>query len=65
MNILSWWSAGVTSAVASKLAIERFGKENVRLIYFHIDTAHSDNLRFKKECEEWYGKEIEVYKLRG
>lgn len=62
MNILSWWSAGVTSAVASKLAIERFGRENVRLIYFHIDTAHSDNIRFKRECEDWYGKEIEVYK---
>ena len=62
MKVLSWWSAGVTSAVASKLAIERFGIDNVRLIYFHIDTAHEDNVRFKRECEDWYGKEIEVYK---
>ena len=27
--IICWWSAGVTSAVATKLAIDEFGKENV------------------------------------
>ncbi len=56
--IISWWSAGVTSAVATKIAIDEHGIDNVLPIYFHIDSAHEDNVRFKKECEEWYGKEI-------
>jgi hypothetical protein len=58
--IISWWSAGVTSAVATKLAIDEYGVGNVLPIYFQIDSSHKDNDRFKKECEEWYGTEIQV-----
>lgn len=58
--IIAWWSAGVTSAVATKLAIDEHGKESVLPIYFAIDSAHSDNARFKEQCEEWYGREILV-----
>jgi hypothetical protein len=58
--IISWWSAGVTSAVATKLAIDKYGVDNVVPIYFAIDSAHPDNKRFKEECEEWYGREIVV-----
>lgn len=61
-NIIAWWSAGVTSAVATKLAIDEFGVDNVRPIYFHISSAHSDNERFKSQCEDWYKKKIEVWK---
>lgn len=60
--IIAWWSAGVTSAVATKLAMDKYGKDNVQPIYFHIDSAHEDNNRFIKECEDWYGKEILVTK---
>lgn len=60
--IIAWWSAGVTSAVATKLAIDEFGKDNVLPVYFQIDSAHKDNKRFKKQCEQWYGREIEVYR---
>lgn len=58
--IISWWSAGVTSAVATKLAIQEYGIENVEPVYFKIDSAHPDNDRFIKECEEWYGKKIKT-----
>ena len=58
--IIAWWSAGVTSAIATKLALDMYGKGNVMPIYFQIDSAHPDNLRFKQECEEWYGKDIVV-----
>ena len=58
--IIAWWSAGVTSAVATKLAIDKYGKDNVVPIYFHIDSAHKDNNRFKEQCEEWYGRDIVV-----
>ena len=60
--IISWWSAGVTSAVATKLAIDKYGSDAVRPMYFQIDSAHPDNDRFKSQCEEWYGKKIEVHR---
>ncbi len=63
--IIAWWSAGVTSAVATKLAIDKYGKDNVLPIYFHIDSAHEDNARFKEQCEEWYGREIVVEQAKG
>jgi hypothetical protein len=62
--IISWWSAGVTSAVATKLIMDEFGIDNVCPVYFHIDSAHSDNQRFKSECEQWYGKEIRTVKAK-
>lgn len=55
---LAWFSCGITSAVACKLAIEQYGKENVILIYIEIDSAHPDNERFIKDCEKWFGVEI-------
>lgn len=57
---IGWWSAGVTSAVACKFLVEQHGADNVRLIYFKIGTAHPDNARFIRECEEWYGTKIEI-----
>lgn len=60
-DILCWWSAGATSAVAIKLAIEKYGKERCRIIYFKIGTAHQDNKRFIQDCEKWYGLEIEQH----
>lgn len=56
--VLAWWSAGVTSAVACKMALEMY--DNVKLYYIKIDTAHPDNERFKADCEKWYGCKIET-----
>ncbi len=53
--IISWFSAGVSSAVATKLAMDEIDK----IIYIHIDDQHPDTLRFVDECEEWFGKPIE------
>ena len=52
---VSWFSAGVSSAVATKLAIDEIDK----IIYIHIDDQHPDTLRFVNECEEWFCKPIE------
>lgn len=57
---VGWWSAGATSAVACKMALEMY--QNVELYYIHIDSAHEDNERFKRECEEWYGCKIHTLK---
>jgi len=35
MRILAWFSGGCTSAVACKLAIELYGKDNVDIVYNH------------------------------
>lgn len=55
--IISWFSAGISSAYAAKLAIDH--GLNPRLIYIHIEEHHPDNERFIRECSEWLGKEIE------
>ena len=54
--VVSWFSAGVSSAVATKLMI----KEIDKIIYTHIDDQHPDTMRFVKDCEKWFGKEIEI-----
>ncbi|MEN8122861.1 MAG: phosphoadenosine phosphosulfate reductase family protein [Bacteroidota bacterium] len=58
-KIIGWWSGGVTSAVACKIASDLYGLENIRFIF--IDTKNEDEhtYRFKDNCEKWYGKEIE------
>jgi len=55
---IAWFSCGVTSAIACKLALEIYGTENVELYYIVIDSAHEDNKRFIDDCEKWYGKKI-------
>lgn len=56
MQTISWFSAGVSSAVATKLAINEID----RIIYTHIDDQHPDTLRFVKDCEAWFGKPVEI-----
>lgn len=53
---VAWFSAGVSSAVATKLAIDHID----RIIYQHIDDQHEDTMRFVKDCETWFGKPIEI-----
>lgn len=56
--IVAWWSGGITSAVACKKALELY--PNVRLVYIETGAHHPDTLRFKADCEKWYGKKIET-----
>lgn len=53
---VSWFSAGVSSAVATKLMIEKIDK----IIYQHIDDQEEDTIRFVRDCEAWFGKPIEI-----
>jgi hypothetical protein len=53
--IVCWWSGGITSAVACKKAIDRW---DATPVYIETGSHHPDTLRFKKDCEQWYGKEI-------
>lgn len=56
IKTVAWFSAGVSSAVATKLAINDIDE----IIYTHIDDQHPDTLRFVKDCQVWFGKEIKI-----
>lgn len=53
---ISWWSGGVTSAVATKLAID--SGRNVEIYFCETNQHHPDMQRFKADCERWYGQKI-------
>ena len=57
--IICWWSGGVTSAVACRLAIDIYGKDNCRIIFIDTFNEDDDTYRFRDDCQEWYGIEIE------
>ncbi len=58
-KIVCWWSGGVTSAVACKLAINKYGAENCIVILLDTGNEHADTYRFLRDCEAWYGLPIE------
>lgn len=58
--VIGWWSGGADSAWTCYLCILWFGKENVRVIFIDTGNEDDDTYRFKKDCEKWWGIEIEV-----
>ena len=59
-DIVCWWSGGITSAVACKLAIDLFGKKRCKIIMIDTKNEDRDTYRFKKDCEKWYKLPIEI-----
>lgn len=57
MLTVSYFSAGVSSAVATKLIIDQID----RIFYTHINDQHPDTMRFVKDCEAWFGKTVEIW----
>lgn len=64
-DIICWWSGGITSAVACKIASDLFGKERCRFIMIDTHNEDDDTYRFKKDCEVWYDKRIETISAIG
>lgn len=58
MRIVSWYSCGAASAVATKLAIKQYGKENMVIARCIVREEHPDNERFAADCEKWFGMPI-------
>ena len=56
MKTISWFSAGVSSAVATKLAIADVDQ----ILYIDIEDHHPDSLRFVKDCEKWFGIPVQI-----
>jgi hypothetical protein len=58
-RVISWFSCGAASAVATKLAIAE-SKTPVEVVYCHVKEEHPDNMRFMQDCEKWFGQPIKV-----
>ena len=60
-RIVSRFSCGAASAVATKLVIAEYGaKQDVAVINAYIEQEHHDNRRFLADCEQWFGVPITV-----
>lgn len=55
---IAWFSAGVTSTIACKLALKKY--PDVQIFYIDTGSEHPDNERYLKDCEKWFGQEIEI-----
>ena len=59
-EITVWFSCGAASAVAAKITLEKYGKDNnIRVVNNPVVEEHEDNQRFLKDVEKWLGVEIE------
>src|SRR5690348_1267633 len=60
-RILAWFSCGAASAVAAKIAVERYAHEATVQVCYCCGTAkdeHADNQRFLADVERWIGVEV-------
>lgn len=55
---IAWFSGGVTSAVACKLALKQY--DDVEIVFIETGSHHPDLLRFKDDCEKWFNQKITV-----
>lgn len=63
MRKLMWFSCGIASACAAKLAVTEYTETEV----LYCDTLkyeHQDNTRFLKDVEKWIGKEIKILRSK-
>lgn len=61
-RIVCRFSCGAASAVATKLAIAKYGRERVVITYSDPGSEHPDNKRFLADCERWFGLPITILK---
>lgn len=54
--VVSWFSSGIDSFVATYLVKDKVDK----IIYIHVEDQHEDTMRFVKDCEKFFDKEIEI-----
>lgn len=60
-KIVVWFSCGAASAVAAKLTINLYGKENtVVVVNSPVVEEDEDNRRFLADVENWIGQKVEI-----
>ncbi len=59
-TIAVWFSTGAASAVATKITLDKYGKNNnVRVLNNPVKEEDEDNQRFLRDVEKWLGIEVE------
>lgn len=61
-RVICRFSCGAASAVATKLAIEKYGE--VEIYYNDTGSEHPDNPRFLADCEKWFSQKIHILKSK-
>ena len=61
-RVVVWYSDGAASAVAAKLAVEKYGDRCEVVKCDTTDDEHPDNLRFRGEVEAWISKGVTLIK---
>jgi len=59
-RVVVWFSCGATSAIAAKLAVDRYRRAGLPLLVLYCETRseHEDNQRFLRACEHWFDMHI-------
>lgn len=61
-RVIVWFSCGAASAVAAKLAIEKYGERAIIVYCDTMASEHPDNRRFFNDVQNWLGRTITVIK---
>jgi len=61
-RVLVWFSCGAASAVAAKLAVDKYGDRCEVLYCDTLAYEHPDNARFMADVAKWIGKDIKLLK---
>lgn len=62
MRIVCRFSCGAASAVATKLALAHYPRDQVVISYSDTNSEHPDNTRFMADCVRWFNHPITVHK---
>ena len=61
-RVLVWFSCGAASAVAAKMAVDKYGDRCEVLYCDTLKYEHPDNKRFMADVAKWIGKDIKLLK---
>ena len=61
-RMVSWFSCGAASAVATRIALDAWTgpPEDFVIGYCEIKEEHPDNMRFLRECEDWFNHPVTI-----
>ena len=57
-RVLAWFSCGDASAVAAKLAVEKYGDAVIGVNCALPNDEHPTNTLFREDLERWVGKKV-------
>lgn len=61
-RVVCWFSCGATSAVAAKLAFQKYGSQDFHIVYCDTGSEHPSNRQFLLDVQAWIGHPIEILK---